>query len=86
MEELSPNEIEFKEWAYAWLNLNAKLRKINKVLYERTEWYEHGYERNFDKKLHNFFAKKITRFKKEENELFNLLPEKIMKQIVKEAL
>lgn len=82
---LTNNEIDFKVWAIHWIRTNRALMQLNKRLYERTELYEHGYERNFDEDLHNFFAKKITRFKKDENELLKLIKnETLLKEIIKE--
>lgn len=59
-----------------WKLYNNKLREVNKYLYENTELFENyskQYLHYFDDDLHNFFAKKITRFSKEENELNRLL-------------
>lgn len=85
MENLSTNENTLALYIAAWIKANRTLKEFNHILYERTELYEHGYERNFNEKLHNFFAKKITRFSKEENELLNLLNGKILKAIIKEV-
>lgn len=72
------------EWIKAWLIANDQLRRINKELYERTELFERGYEDDFDENLHNFFAKKITRFNKEHNELLKLLSNEVIEYINKE--
>lgn len=79
MANLSKNEKILKELLEMWLKENDFLRQINHELYTHTELYEHGYEKNFDTNLHNFFAKKITRFNKERNELYLLISDKIKK-------
>lgn len=61
------------QWLEAWMETNERLRIINKHLYEHTEYYENKYEWEFEQELHNFFAKKITRFSKEIIELYKIL-------------
>lgn len=64
-----------------WLHHNDKLRQINKYLYDHTELFENKYEMDFQTDKHNFFAKKITRYTKEENELIKLLNDKELKEL-----
>lgn len=56
-----------------WMYYNEKLREINNELYCRTELYEGKYEYEFAENLHNFFAKKITRFNKDLNTLYKVI-------------
>lgn len=76
MAALSKNEKMLFELVDMWINECDYLRQINSEIYKNTQLFEHGYESNFDENLHNFFAKKITRFQKEINELYKLLPDK----------
>lgn len=79
MENLSNNERQLFELIDMWIEENEYMKRINQTLYENTQLFEHGYEINFDEKLHNFFASKITRFQKDTNKLYSLLPEKYFK-------
>lgn len=72
---------ELALWLKLWIYKNDDLRIANKWLYEHTEYFERGYESDFDEKLHHFFAKKITRFNKEYNELTSLIPQKLREEI-----
>lgn len=74
---------ELALWLKIWIYKNDDLRIANKWLYEHTELFERGYESDFDEKLHHFFAKKITRFNKEYNELTNLIPKNIWEEMEK---
>ena len=57
-----------------WIFVGKYLkREINKLLYEKTELFEGKTHLDFKEDLHNFFAKKICRFQKEENELLKIL-------------
>lgn len=80
MAALSKNEKMLYELVDMWIDQCDYLRQINSELYKNTQLYEHGYESNFDENLHDFFAKKITRFQKEINELYKLLPENYFKR------
>lgn len=66
-----------------WIAETKKLKDINHYLYEHTELFENGYESEFDELLHNFFAKKITRYTKELNELYLLVPDNIREVVQK---
>lgn len=56
-----------------WKKLNNKMREVNKYLYEHTELFERTYMFEYNEELFHFFAKKITRYAKEENELNQIL-------------
>lgn len=70
-------------WIKIWIYKNDDLRLANKWLYEHTEYFERGYESDFDEKLHHFFAKKITRFTKEYNELIKLVTPELYELVKK---
>lgn len=78
---------KYKKWlkdlVEIWIQENEYLKQINHELYTHTELFENGYERDFDEKLHNFFAKKITRFERDKQELWKLLPIEIQQEIMK---
>lgn len=56
-----------------WLNANEKLQTINSYLYEHTELYESYSMTGYKEDLFNFFAGKITRFGRDNNNLFKIL-------------
>lgn len=72
-----------KDLVEMWIQENEYLKQINHELYTHTELFENGYERDFDERLHNFFAKKITRFEHDKHELWKLLPLEIQKELAK---
>lgn len=62
-----------------WLYHNNKMREINKYLYDHTELFEAQRIEDYKEELFSFFAGKITRYTKDENNLYEKLT-------VKEAL
>lgn len=54
-----------------WLKCNEELRKINSYLYEHTELFEQDNMFDYNDELYAFFAGKITRFTREQNELYD---------------
>lgn len=84
MIKLPKNKQLLKDAILIWLKTNNELREINKLIYEHTEFFENGYESNFDEEFHNFFAKKITRFAKEQHQLFNLMDDNFRKAVFEE--
>lgn len=69
-----------------WLDTNEKLRQINKYLYEHTELYERKYEKDFKTELFNQFAKKITRFTKDEKDIYENMDEQLKRKVRIERL
>ena len=59
-----------------WLYLNDKMRKINQILFNHTELYERKYTQDFEDSLFRFFAGKITRYTREENQIRKMLTPK----------
>ena len=59
-----------------WLYLNDKMRKINQILFNHTELYERKYTQDFEDSLFRFFARKITRYTREENQIRKMLTPK----------
>lgn len=66
-------ENELIKFIYKWKYHNNKMREINKYLYDHTELFERKYMCDYNEELFHFFAKKITRYAKEENELNELM-------------
>lgn len=52
-----------------WIELNEKMREINKYLYEHTELFEAKRIEDYNEELFAFFAGKITRYTKDYNTL-----------------
>lgn len=73
-------------WIKIWIYKNDDLRIANKWLYEHTEYFERGYESDFDEELHHFFAKKITRFIKDYNELLSLITPEFYELVKKQEI
>lgn len=65
-----------------WLEYNDKQKEITKYLYNHTELFEGKYEDDYETKLFNFFAGKITRYSKDYNTLFReILTQKEIEKI-----
>ena len=64
---------EASELIALWLNTNDKLRQINKIIYNKTELFEQKYMTEYRQELFSYFAAKITRYTRDENELYKLL-------------
>lgn len=59
-----------------WLYHNNKMREINKYLYDHTELYENNKIDEYKEELFSYFAGKITRYTKDENNLYEKLSTK----------
>lgn len=59
-----------------WLYYNNKMREINKYLYDHTELYETKRIDEYKEEIFSYFAGKITRYTKDENNLYERLSAK----------
>lgn len=69
-----------------WITTNQKLKEINKYLYEHTELFECKYEQDYQTELYNCFAKKITRFTKDEKEIYEKMKTSLKNKVRLEVL
>lgn len=69
-----------------WIITNNKLRELNKYLYENTELFERDKMNEFPQLLYNFFAGKITRFSRDENELYKRMNQLLTKEVNKQII
>lgn len=64
---------ECLEWINEWIYYNDKLKEVNKILFENTQFWEQRYMTDYRDDLFRFFAGKITRFSSDYNKIYKML-------------
>lgn len=75
---MNKKHIKLAKMIAKWMYLLLKTNEVNKYLYEHTELFEGKYERDFMELLHNEFAKKITRFVKDINNIYLMIDRELI--------
>lgn len=72
---------ECLEMINEWLYHNEKMKEINSILFNRTEFFEQKYMVDYRDDLFRFFAAKITRFSKDYNKIYSMLNKEEIKRL-----
>lgn len=72
---------ECLEMIAEWLYHNDKMKEINSILFNNTQFYEQRYMTEFRDDIFRFFGGKITRFTKDYNKIYSMLNKDEIKKL-----
>lgn len=64
---------ECLEMIAEWLYHNEKMKEVNSILFNNTQYFEQKYMTDYRDDIFRFFAGKITRFSKDYNKIYEML-------------
>lgn len=60
-----------------WMYHANNIDRINKYMYEHTEFFEGKYQLDFNEEFHKFFANQVGSTQRKIHKLFDIMPDKI---------